>query len=336
MKIEPRAIAGFLRAPDPKAIAVLLYGPDEGKVRERGAELAKRIVPDLSDPFRVAEFTGSALADDPAKLADEAAAISMTGGRRVVRVRPAGNDCADAFAGFLKQPAGDAFIVVEAGDLDGRSALRKVFEAATNAAAVPCYADEGRDLAKLIGDTLARHRVSAERDALAWLESRLGGDAMVVRGEIEKLALYAGPGTTVTLADARAAVGDSAEIDLDDVTRATAGGDLAALSRALDRLGEEGISAVTILRAMQRHFARLHLAAGQIAAGRDEASALRSLRPPVFWKEEAPFRAALRRWKLPALARAQRRLLDAEVQAKGSPAGPLVVERILFEIAAGE
>ena len=50
---------------------------------------------------------------DPARLADEAAAISMMGGRRVVRVRDAGNDLTELFEGFLKDPPGDALVVVE-------------------------------------------------------------------------------------------------------------------------------------------------------------------------------------------------------------------------------
>jgi DNA polymerase III subunit delta len=334
MKLDTRSIPGFLRSPDPGVRAVLLYGPDEGKVRERGADLARRIVPDLSDPFRVAELTGDAVADDPARLADEAAAIAMTGGRRVVRVRPAGNDCADAFAQFFKHAPGDALIVAEAGDLDGRSALRKVFEAAQLGVAVPCYADEGRDLARVIADILAQLKITAAREAVDWLATRLGGDSAVVKGELEKLALYVGSGGTASLDDMRAAIGDSAELDLDDVTRATATGDVASLARTLDRLGEEGTSAVTILRALQRHFARLHLAAGLIAAGRDEATALRSLRPPVFWKEEAAFKTALKRWRLPALARAQRRLIEAEIAAKTAPAGTLIVERCLLDLAA--
>mgnify|MGYP003340380061 CR=1 FL=1 len=58
MKLDSRSIPGFLASPDPEIRAVLLYGPDEGKVRERGADLARKIVPDLNDPFRIAEFTG--------------------------------------------------------------------------------------------------------------------------------------------------------------------------------------------------------------------------------------------------------------------------------------
>src|ERR1700723_1219486 len=77
--------------------AALLFGPDLGLVRERAERLAKTVVPDLRDPFRTTEMEASALSEDPARLFDEAAALSMTGGRRVVRVRNAGNALAKLF-----------------------------------------------------------------------------------------------------------------------------------------------------------------------------------------------------------------------------------------------
>ncbi|MBI3707266.1 MAG: DNA polymerase III subunit delta [Proteobacteria bacterium] len=334
MKIDARAAEKFLAKPDAKARDILLYGPDGGLVRERGAALARAVVADLNDPFRVVELSGAALADDPARLADEAAALAMTGGRRVVRIRPAGNEVAPVFASFLKFPAGDALIVVEAGELDGRGALRRLFESAANAAAIACYRDEGRDLAVVIRDTLAQHQVTASADAASWLASRLGGDRLITRAELEKLALYVGAGNEASLDDARACVGDSADIDLDDLLRATALGEIAALERALDKLAAEGLTAVGLLRAAQRHFMRLHLAAGHIALGKDTKSALMSLRPPVFWKEEQPFLAALKRWPLPRLTRALSRLLEAEIACKsaGAPAD-LLAARCLLELA---
>ena len=92
-------------------------GPDAGLVQERAEKLLKSVVADLTDAFNVADLSEAVLLADPARLADEAAAISMMGGRRVVRVRGAGNDLADLFEEFLDDPPGDALVVVEAGDL---------------------------------------------------------------------------------------------------------------------------------------------------------------------------------------------------------------------------
>jgi len=138
VKLASSRIAEFLRRPDPEIRAVLFYGPDAGLVRERAETIARRVCPDLNDPFRVADLSASVLATDPARLADETAQLSLTGGQRVVRVRGAGDILGKLFGEFLDDTPGDAFVVVEAGDLPSRSALRRAFEAAQRGAAIGC------------------------------------------------------------------------------------------------------------------------------------------------------------------------------------------------------
>lgn len=84
----------FAAKPDPKIRAVLIYGPDAGLVRERLNIMTKAVAGAVDDPFRVIEFTADVLSDDPARLPDEAAAMALTGGRRVVRIRDAGDSTA--------------------------------------------------------------------------------------------------------------------------------------------------------------------------------------------------------------------------------------------------
>src|SRR5439155_20144342 len=144
MKIAPNRLADFLRRPPPEIRGVLVYGPDAGLVRERADQLTASICGDLKDPFRISELSPAILAGDPARLADEVAAMSLVGGRRVVRIRDAGEALAALLAGTLAGARGDSLIVIEAGDLPARSGLRKLCEAAANAAAVPCYADSPR------------------------------------------------------------------------------------------------------------------------------------------------------------------------------------------------
>ena len=106
VKLAAARVAAFLRRPDPEIRAVLFYGPDAGLVRERADAVARTVCPDLRDPFRVAELTAAALAADPARLADEAAQISLMGGSRVVRVREAGDALAPLCGRFLAECAG--------------------------------------------------------------------------------------------------------------------------------------------------------------------------------------------------------------------------------------
>src|SRR5471030_1306607 len=85
VKIEPRQVESFLRKPDPKIRAVVVYGNDDGLVAERGTQLAKTVCEDLKDPFRVVDIAGESLKGDPARLADEFGAMSLMGGRRADR-----------------------------------------------------------------------------------------------------------------------------------------------------------------------------------------------------------------------------------------------------------
>ena len=337
MKLAGRQIAAFLRdAPPPELLAVLLYGPDEGLVRERARLLAGKVVEDIGDPFRVATLTGPDLKADPALLADEAAAISLTGGKRLVRLRAASDDCATALEGVLDGPAADALIVVEAGDLPPRSRLRKLAESHGRAAALPCYADDDDAVSRLVEHAVRSIGARIDPDALAFASDHLGNDRMTTRMEAEKLALYAGDGGTITLEDAVACIGDSAVLSLDDIAFAVGAGDLAGLSGALDRAAAETTAPVSILRAVGRHFQRLDAAQTLIAAGRadDIRTAMTRLRPPVFFRRRDAFGRQIRRWPQSRILAAIARLNRAEIDCKttGLP-DRAIAERALVELA---
>jgi DNA polymerase-3 subunit delta len=335
MKIAARNIDSFLDGVDDAVAAVLLYGPDAGLVRERADRLAAAVAGDAADPFRVSDVTAERLREQPSLLADEAAALTFGGGRRVVRLRPAGDAQSGAVSSFLRSAAGGGLLIVESDELGPRSSLRQLFEAAGNAAALPCYRDEGADLARFIAEELRREGLGLANDAREYLAGALGGDRAVTRREIEKVIAYTGPagdGRTVELADAIACVGDSAALSVDDLVFAIGDGDLASVERLTSRVVQDGAAPVSILRAVGRHFLRVHLIA---SAGADRERAMRSLRPPVFSKHLPRFDAHVRRWPTARLHQALDRLTRAESDCKttGSPAETLC-RRALLEIAA--
>ncbi|WP_417822871.1 DNA polymerase III subunit delta [Thalassospira lucentensis] len=334
MKLKAAQVETFLRAPDAKAQVVLIYGEDEGLVRERAVKLAKTVVEDLKDPFRVIEMGSAQLKEDSSRLRDEAAAISFGGGRRVIRLRDIGDAQAPAIADFLKDPAGDALIVIEAGSLPSRSKLRQAVEKAGNGMALPCYADSGRDLEGLISAVMDDHKLRIDRDATRYLVANLGSDRMISRSELEKLALYAFKEGQVTLADAMDCVGDSSARHYDDVIQAVSQGNVVNLDTALTRLTEEGLNPVGALRMMLGYFQKLHLVKGQITQGANTEQAMKSLRPPLFFKAADQFRANLNNWAVPTLQRALQILLEAEKDCKSGLAVPeTIAHRAMIKIA---
>lgn len=302
--------------PPKNLIAALVFGPDTGLVRERAETLMKTVVDDLNDAFRVADLDDSTLVSDPARLSDETAAISMLGGRRVVRVRGAGNNLAKLFEAFLDEPAGDALVVVEGGDLVKGTGLRKLFEEAGNAAAIACYPDSARDLFDVVRSGLKAEGLTIAPDALEDAVSRLGSDRGVTRRELEKLALYAHGQKSVSLEDVRATLGDEAEARVEEAIDAAGNGDVVKLDLALERLWIAGTSPIQVVRQAMSHFQRLLLVSIESKRGESIDGAMRKLRPPVHFARATAFKNQAQRWSEPALSDALDQLLETEALCK--------------------
>ena len=285
-------------------------------IRDHATALVLAAAGSLDDPFLIADLGR----DAAGQLADEAASLPMTGGRRVVRLREA-TDAATAQVTAILQGAAPALVVLEAPGLATRSRLRALVEGAPDAAAIACYPEEGRALADTIRSVLAEAGVGIEADALGWLSGKLGADRASTRGEAEKLALFAGPGGRVDLDAAMACVGDLAGLSLDDALFAATVGDVEQTDRALELAVAEGGTPVGVLRAALMHLQRLQRMRLAVDDGLSPAEAVKAARPPVFFRRVAAFTRAVELWSSAALTAAIAGLAEAECACKrtGSP-----------------
>jgi len=318
MKVSARNADTFSKNPPTEIYAVLVHGRDAGLIHERVENLGRSVVPDLKDPFQVSELTGSEVKSDPARLVDEAAAQSLMGGRRVVFVRMGSEDITPALRTLFELESLESLVILESGDLATSSPVRKLMEKEDRGAALACYEDNGSSLGGLISEIGRSNGMSFSRDATDYLISHLGSDRMVSRRELEKLILYAGEKAEVSLEDAIAVIGDNGALSLEEIIYAAAGGDRQALEIGLSRASSEGISTIALLRAAQRHFQRLQMAAAACAQGKSPGDAIKSLRPPVLFLFTDRFKRQLTIWSEAKLATALGLLTEAETQCKST------------------
>src|SRR6266852_4665749 len=203
-------VESFMARPDSDKPIVLVFGPDAGLVSERAAALVRSYVDDPSDPFGFAILEGDTLAEMPERLVEEAHTIPLLGGRRAILVKAGSRNFSAAVERVVAAPPGiDCRIIIEAGDLRRGAPLRTLCERAPIAAALPCYADTGRDLDRLIDEEMRGAGMSIAADARTLLASLIGGDRRASRSEIGKLALYAHGKTTIDVEDVIAVVADA-------------------------------------------------------------------------------------------------------------------------------
>ncbi len=334
-------IERFLKEPTPGVRAAVIYGRDRGVVRDRADQLAKKISPNLDDPFDVALLTDGDLDGEGGKLEGELSAISMMGGRRLVRLRLSdGKVSADKAAAEAVVPHADgkfnpdAFFLIEAGALGRDSALRKAAEKVAGCAVIPCYEDEPGDIARLVRETLNADKVSLNSEALDIFVSRMPKERGVARQEIERLALYLKPGSgfVATAADLQDFLGVEADASLFDAASDAFGAKLAAAQSGLRRAAAEGETGPAAVRAMSMHLAKLRRVntLAKNGVGLQEAAKASG----VFWKQEREFLRQARAWTLEDLDAIQPEVLEADRLCKqaGSP-DYLIAERLALMIA---
>lgn len=337
MKLTWKQIEPFVKKPDPAARVILIYGPDNGLMKERARLIGKTIVPDLNDPFNVTTLTADKLIEDTALLADEAASISMMGGGRLIRIESANDKLVPQLKTYLDAPSAENLIILEAGELGPKSALRQLCEKSKSAAALPCYVEDERNIATLIRDSLREANIRIAPDAVTWLAANIAGDRARARNEIEKLITYMGKEDNATIAHVQACCGIAGVESYDDLTYSTSGAQPEAAMRAFQTMIDEGIQPVTILRTLQNHFRRLHLVKSLVVSGCTLDEAIKQLTPPIFFKQEPIFKAQLQRWTMPALENVLNRLasLEADCKKTGTPVETVCGQVILGISASG-
>jgi DNA polymerase-3 subunit delta len=329
----------FLAKPTEGVRAALIYGRDRGGVRERADVLAHKITPHPDDPFDAALLTDADL--DEGRLEAELTALSMTGGRRLVRLRIAdGRAAAERQAGeaLAAHAEGklnpDAFFLIEAGGLDRSSPLRKAAEAAKAAVSIPVYEDETGDVARMVREALGAERIGLTSDALDLFVARLPRERGVARQEIERLVLYLGPGSGITAGadDLTDFLGVEPDASLSDAAIDAFGGRAGQAQASLRRARAEGEGGPAAVRALGMQLFRLRraLVLTRNGAGAQEAAKAAG----VFWKQEREFLRQLKSWKLADLDALQPEILEADKACKttGYP-DDLVAERLALTIA---
>ena len=332
MKASRAQIEAALAAPGDTRF-FLLHGPDDSGSRA----LVKALAAAMGPGAERIDFSGAELKGDPARLADEAAAISMFGDRRWILVEPAGDELAEALEALLASPAAGNPVVAVAGGLKPASKLLKLALAAPGALAFASYLPDARDAGRLALEMARGEGLILRPDVAHRIAEACGGNRALIGQELAKFALYAGASPEAPLPidhDVVDALGaDSDEGDLSRLVDSAAGGDAPALAAELARLRAEGQEGITLLRAMLRRMALLARLRAEVEQGNSVGAVMASAGKSLFWKEKDAIAMQLGRWRSALIAKAMSRLLEAERQVKAAGGvGPLAADEELLAI----
>jgi DNA polymerase-3 subunit delta len=332
------ATDAYLAAPNAAQPIALVFGPDAGLVSERVQAILRASVDDPKDPFQLVRLEGDELANDPARLIDEAGTIPLFGGKRAIWVKAGGRDFVRALEALIATTMVDCRVVIEASDLRRGAALRAICERARNVAAIACYADGERELGRLVDEEMNAAGLTIAPEARAALVSLLGGDRRASLSEVRKLALYARGTPRVELDDVLAVVADASALALDGVIDAAFAGRPAEVEKEFSRARSSGIAPGRIVTAALNQLSQLHRARLAVESGTPVPEAVERITPKAQFRRVPAVEAALKNWTAARLEQTMAQLAETGLhtrQLTGAAAAlsDPIVSRALLNIA---
>jgi DNA polymerase-3 subunit delta len=317
VKASKSSVGRSVDQPDDKVRFYLFHGPDEAQSRALGARLVGAL-----GASRYLIAAGS-VKSDPATLADEAGAMSLFGGKRVIWIEPAGDEIAAGVEALLEANSVESPVVAIASSLRKTSALLKLAEGSAAALGYVAYLPEGVDAERMVVDVGRRVGLKISSPIAARIADSAENDQAIVFQELQKLALYldASPESPKELStEAIDAVGT--ELTGGDVPRVAdmaLAGELADLADQLALL-PHGAEGIPIVRALQRRLLQIAPARARIDRGERPDAVMTSFGKSLFWKDKALVQRLLSLWDSKRLATIAERAGRLERDLMFSPA----------------
>ncbi len=263
--------------------AYLIAGTDGGKIDAALARLRARAERE-GGPGALQGFASEDGPPDPEALIGAIPSMSLIAERRYLvadGVERWTAKQAAAVASALAAIPPDATVALVARESPPKVKAPKALADAVGAAGgeVLRYdSPKARELPSRLVAEAASRGLRLDADAARLLVDRIGESTLRLVTEIERLAVWAGPGGEVSAADLEAMVADTSEEATWAVSDAIVVGDRAAAVRAAERLNAQGAAISSIVYQAARRLRDAHFAATELERGtpaKEVASRLR-------------------------------------------------------------
>ena len=310
MIVKKGEIGAAVDRPDPRRRFYLFHGPDEAGSRALGARLVAALG---ADKFAL---PAASVREDPACLPDEAGAMALFGGPRVIWIEPAGDEIAPGVAALLESPALESVVVAIGGALKKSGALLKLVEGDPGALGFASYAPEGGEGVRMIVALGRSEGLTIDPAVAERIADDCGGNRAIAAAELAKYAMFLDcapdrprPLTHETV-DALGCGGSDGNLQrLGDLAL---DGDMGALLEEIERSGLAAKDGVTVLRALQRRLMTVIPMRARIAGGEGASGVMASAGRAILWKEKDLVERLLRTWPPERLARLVERTAEVE------------------------
>ena len=320
MKISSYQVENYIKKiADEKISGCLLYGPEPTITRFRFEVIAKKIVNDLTDPFLVSQLSSEKIKEDKAILTDEFYSIAMLGGRRLIMIKDCDANTVQALKILLSDPQygrkSENFILIQGGDMDKSSALRKLVEESQFLMAIPCYEEDATSLRKSVSELFVENDIIVEGEIINLIVKNFGKDRNLIVNEVSKIKNYLGDEKKLSLEIFKKITSSNQDENLQDFAVQFASKNYEWCFLRAEKAFEGGNESILLVRNLINYFSKLYNAKVSIEnSGKSIDDAVKSAQ--IFYKIEADFRRNLQSLSLKFIAKSLQSFEKLEINLK--------------------
>ena len=334
MIIKDYQLDHYIKSDNSEFIAFLVYGPNEGLIRNNITNIKKL----FSQEKKCDEILINCkdLDKDKQLMADKLSSISMFNEKRFILTE----NIREKDFKYLKEAIfikpDNTLLIVKTDNLSKSSKIRKLFEMEKFLLALACYEDDVKSIIRTIDNFAKVNSIALDRDIKSYLMQTLSTDRIISQNELEKIKLfYFNSNEKIDLNTIKTLLNDEGSKNIQKMNENILSGKTDRSINIIKKLLMEGARPITLIRSLVNYLKRLKITKIQIKKGVTFDEAIKSLKPPVFWKDKDSFKFICNNWPLPEIEKCISLLLAAEINCiKNSETSEIMCEKFMMDITA--
>ena len=296
-------------------ISILIYGPNEGLIKEQIEKITKVYLP--KENYDHIVFNGKELDNDPHALDNIIRTVSMFFDNKVVIADSIKDKHLNIIENIISNIPQKVILIIKDGNLNKSSKIRSFFETNETCVSLACYDDDFRSMMKTVDEFVIKNKFDLDHDVKNYLLQSLSSDRMISKQELDKIEIYyKNSGTKIELENVKSLLNDSSSQNLNRMNETVMFGNTSKSSKIVNKLLSEGTSPISLIRSLTNYLMRIKLTKIEMKKGNNFDKAIKVLKPPVFWKEKDSFQKLCLKWPIQNIEKNLSKLLETEILCK--------------------
>ena len=208
-------------------------------------------------------------------------------------------------------------LLIRCNELKKNNKIRKLFESNHNFISVACYEDSEFECEIKVKEVLKKNNINASDEVIKLVSSFLLKNNTIFNQELEKIMIYLKNKKNINCKELVSIITNgSIKFNIDELVYSIVSGDVKKFDKLLNEYNLNNTSEISIINSVTKHLYKLLYAKSNLNKYKSYETALKIIKPPIFFKKKKEFVDQLNFWTEEKIQYFLVKLLELEISIK--------------------